>query len=175
VITKTERAELRSVVRQQFRVLRAEVTQRKAELYADVEDQIADRFGADDRTWAGVMHEVHEAVLECNRRINDAFYRAGYQERGRSERMWIGEPNIRKPEGKRNELRHQAGSRIEAQVKGAMLNLDRREADLLRTLAIGAIESEEARAFLEALPTVGELVPAARLAELEASLGGDAE
>jgi hypothetical protein len=59
---------------------------------------------------------------------------------------------------------------IEAQIEGALMRLDREEADLLRTLAIGAIESEEARNFLSAIPTVAELVPASRLAELEASL-----
>lgn len=44
---------------------------------------------------------------------------------------------------------------------------------MLRTLAVGAIESEEARAFLAAIPSVSELVPAARLAELEASMTDD--
>ena len=68
------------------------------------------------------------------------------------------------------ELRRLANTRITAQVKGALLRLDRDEADLLRTLAVGAIESEEARIFLDRIPTVGELVSSARLAELEAGL-----
>ena len=174
MITKGERTELRGVVKQQFKVLRAEVVQRQAELLAEVESQITERFAGEDRTWAGFQHQVHEAVLECNRKINDALYEAGYEARGATERMWVAEPAIPQPREQRTNLRFQASRRIEAQVRGALLNLDRREADLLRTLAVGAIESEEARAFLAGIPTVSELVPSARLAELEASLS-DAE
>lgn len=58
-------------------------------------------------------------------------------------------------------------------MRAALLRLSRQEADLLSELAIGVLESAEARAFLGAIPTVGELVPAARLAQLEAQFGAD--
>lgn len=175
MITKAERTELKSVVRQQMRVLRAEIEQRRAELHADIEQQITDRFADEDRTWANVQHEVHEAVLEANRRINDALRDNGYEVRGATERMWVTEPTMRQPREKRVELRGQAVKAVEAQVKAALLSLERQEADLLRSLAVGAIESSEAHEFLNAIPTVGELVPAARIAELEASLNDDEE
>jgi hypothetical protein len=44
--------------------------------------------------------------------------------------------------------------------------VERQEADLLRTLAVEALESEEARAFLKMIPSVAELVPSTRLNEL---------
>lgn len=170
MITKGERTELRSIVRQQFKVLRSEVQQREAEMRADLETQIHDRFAADDQQWSVLMHNVNEAVLEANRRINDALAEAGYQQKGASERQWVQSPNIRQPKEDEHQLRMVASTQVTAQVKAALLRLEREEADLLRTLAIGAIESAEARQFLSSIPTVSELVPAARLSELEASL-----
>jgi hypothetical protein len=165
-MTKSERAELKSVVKQQMKVLRAEVVQRKAELLAQVDDEIAASFEEEDRQWSALQHEVHEAVLEANRRINDALYRHGFETRGDTERMWVQAPSMRQPKEKQYELRQRAAHRIEARVKDAMLQLDRQEADLLRTLAVGALESEAAQEFLSSIPSVAELVPAARLEQL---------
>jgi hypothetical protein len=173
MITKSERTELRSIVKQQFKVLRAELAQRQLEMYAEVEDEITARYSDDDATWSGLMHEVHEATMEANRRINDALYNAGYQKKSGTERMWINTPRIDQPTEDRHQLRRTAKTRIDAQVKAAGLRLDREEADLLRTLGIGVIESEEARLFLQRIPTVGELVSSARLAELERAMGDE--
>lgn len=173
MITKAERAELRSIVRQQFKVLRAEVEQRRAEMQVEFEQQITERFASADHDWSDLMHVVQEAVLEANRKINDALYAKGYEVKGSSEQMWVSPPRLQQPSADKMQLRRVADARIHAQVKAALLKLDRDEADLLRTLAIGAIESDEAREFLAAIPTVSELVPAARLAELEASIKGE--
>lgn len=170
MIPKGERTELKSIVKQQFRVLRAECEQRQAELLANVEDEMRTRFATDDQAWNTCTHKVHEAVMEANRAINDALHEAGYQARGATERMWVQTPHIRKPQEDESQLRRVAHSHINEQTRAAKLALDRQEADMLRTLAIGAIESEEARAFLQSIPVVGELIPAARLAELEARL-----
>lgn len=173
MISKGERAELRSIVKQQFKVLRSELDQREMEMLADVEQEIVARYTDDDQAWSVVQHKVHEAVMEANRQINDALNEAGYQVKGSTERMWVRTPDMHQPQEDRHQLRRLATSRIHAQVRGAKLRLEREEADLLRALAVGAIESEEARNFLTSIPTVGELVPAARLAELEATLGDD--
>lgn len=173
MISKAERTELRSVVRQQFKVLRSEVEQRRLELLATVDQQVAERFQEEDEAWRGVMHVAQEAVNEANRRINDALYEAGYEVKGSSERSFIQCYGLTRPTSvasSKQELRHVAASRIAADVKGALLRLDRQEADLLRELAVGALDSEAARAFLANIPTVGELVPAARLNELAAAV-----
>lgn len=173
MITKGERTELRSIVRQQFKVLRQEILQREAEMLAEVENQISEKYATQDQGWQAVQHEVHEACMEANRRINDALYNAGYQVKGGSERMWVQTPRIDQPTKDRQQLRYHAQTKIRAQVKAALLKLDRDEADLLRNLAVGALESDEARAFLTAIPSVSELVPTTRLMELEASLRED--
>lgn len=166
-INKGERTELRSIVRQQFKVLRAEVEQRKMEMLAGLEDEIAAKYATEDERWSAMRFEVNEAVLACNRAINDALYRHEWETRSGSEQVWVHAPRMEQPQTDRQNLRRRAQARVEEQVRAALLRLEREEADLLRTLAIGAIESAEAKAFLGAIPTVGELVPAARLAELE--------
>jgi hypothetical protein len=167
VITKGERTELSGIVRRQFKVLRSELEQRRLELYAEVETRIEGKFADEDQAWSVAMHEVHEATMEANRRINDAMREFMGDER--AERMWISLPRLAKPLEARTDMRREAKTRIDAEVKGAQLRLERHEVDLLRTLATGALESGEARDFLAAIPSVGELVSTARLAELEAS------
>lgn len=169
MITKGERTELKSIVRQQFKVLRSELEQREVEMLADIEEQIAAKYASDDRQWSVLQHTVHEAVMACNRSINDALYEAGYQVKGHTERIWVKNPNMQPPREERTNLRIQARRRVKANVHQAQLDLARREADTLRALAIGALESEEAQRFLSEIPTVGDLVPIARLAELEAA------
>lgn len=173
MISKGERTELKAVVRNQFKVLRAEVEQRRAELLSQVEADLRVHFAEDDERWHALNHQVHEITMEANRATNDALREHGYEKHGPTERLWFESPRFAQPKADEHQLRRLAQSRITEQVKAAGLQLDRQEADLLRTLAIGALESEEAHAFLSAIPTVGELVSGARLAELEASLASD--
>lgn len=171
MITKTERNELRSIVRQQFKVLRAEVHQRTAELIADLDEQIADRYKDEDEAWGVAVTKANEAALEANRAINDIFRDLLGPSHG--DRVFVQAVVPRQPRDHRALLVRTGMAHLTAQGRAAILRLDREEADLLRKLAIGALESEEAHAFLGAIPTVGQLVSSARLAELEASLGPD--
>lgn len=167
MISKTERAELRSIVKQQFRVLRLEVDQREAELMAQLEEDVAEYFAEDDRLWAVTQHRIHEIGMEANRQINDVLREGGYAERGHTEQMYVRVAQMAQPKGKRQEMLRLGESKVRAQVKTAKLQLDRQEADLLRSLAVGAVESDEARTFLSDIPTVAQLVPEARLIELD--------
>lgn len=171
MITKTERAELRSLVRQQFKVLRAEVEQRRLEMIADLDQQLIDRYAAWDKQWSDAMFLCQERTLEANREINDLLREMIDQpDGGRSEYLLVHFTAPKKPDRRRTELLMSGRRRIDADVKAAQLRLDREETDLLRALTVTALESEEAAAFLGRIPAVGELVSMARLAELEAGL-----
>ncbi len=172
MITKAERTELRSVVKGQFRVLRTEVDQREAELIADIEKQIAEQWAERDQQLAAITEKAHELAVEANKALRE-FVKGNPD---REALMVIGftapEPRHRVEDAQaRNLLRHAAIADLKARVGGAMVKLGRQEADLLRQLAVGALETDEARAFLSEIPSVSELVPASRLRELEASLG----
>jgi hypothetical protein len=167
-ITKGERAELRSLIRQRFKVLRADVEQRKAELVAELESRIAAKFADDDKAWSDAMFLIAEAVREANRKANDVLrtvWAEQYDDASKEYEVVVSK-TVAKPTRERTALRREGTTRIEAQVKAALLQLDRQEADLLTRLVAGALESDEARAFLGEIPTVSALVPADRLLEL---------
>ena len=175
-ITKGERTELRSIVRQQFKVLRAETEQRKSELIAEMEERIAVHFADVEKQRQDLMWRCQEIVEAASREITDVLRGEEVDRRGigRYEEITVNRPvrlqmeNIQWSQEEKVQRRRALVAAIEADIKGALMRLDRQEADLLRTLAVGAIESEEARAFLTAIPSVAELVPASRLVELEA-------
>jgi hypothetical protein len=174
MITKTERAELRTLIRQRFKVLRAEVEVRRAELVDELERRIVAKFAADDKAWADAMYLIDEAVREANRKANDIMRGLNVEGYDVSrEYSIVTARSVNQPKQERNQLHRQGEARIDAQVKTAQLQLDRQEADLLTRLIAGALESDEARAFLGEIPTVSALVPADRLLELERSLRDD--
>lgn len=171
-ITKGERAELRSLIRQRFKVLRADVEARRAELVAELESRIAAKYAEDDKAWADAMFLIDEAVREANRKANDLLRGVAPEDYMDVSKEYtiVQARSISKPTKERNALHRQGNARIDAQVKAAYLQLDRQEADLLTRLVAGALESDEARAFLGEIPTVSALVPADRLLELEQAL-----
>jgi precorrin isomerase len=175
VITKGERIELRSLIRQRFKVLRADVGAREAELLAELQERIVARFAADDKAWADAMYLIEEAAREANRKANDilrGLNMEGIDLDGKDLAL-VTAKYINKPATGRNEMRRTGATRIEAQVRAAQQQLNRQEVELLTRLATSALESEEARAFLGEIPTVSSLVPADRLLELEQSLRED--
>jgi len=165
-ITKGERAELRSLVKQQFRVLGQEVDERRAELEAEVTREVDARFEGERRRRDAIRDRVGEILGAAQREITDVLKDEDVGVTpGRP--YYISGDVIRWEDDGSKRLIQQARADIEAKVRAAKLKLARQEADLLRELSVGAIESEEARRFLGSIPTVGELVPAASLPMLE--------
>jgi len=168
-ITKGERTELKSVVRQQFKVLRTEVEQRRAEMAAGITEAVRDKYSDEDGHRAAVTDRIAEIVRAAEREITD-YMIAQAPDCGVTinQPVSLSLPRINWPQDDRHGDRQSATKQLDASVKAALLRLDRQEADLLRTLAVDAIESEDALRFLSNIPTVGELVPADRLAEIMA-------
>ena len=174
MITKGERTELRSLIRQRFKVLRAEVEARRAELAVELEERVAAKFADEDKRWADAMFLIDEAAREANRKANDILRGLDIDAIDTSkEYLIVSNRGITKPATERNVMVRNGTKRIDAQVKAAYLQLDRQEAELLTRLVANGLESDEARAFLGEIPTVSALVPADRLLELERSLGNE--
>lgn len=92
-MTKGERTELRSVVRQQFKVLKSEVEQREREVHAQLEADIEARFAEQDRKEQDIGFLINEIVLKANREINDVLYAQGIQPKKHTEKMWLQAPH----------------------------------------------------------------------------------
>jgi hypothetical protein len=168
-MNKGERDELRRLVRQRSKVLRDEVKARTAELAADVEQKLVARFYERDEKRMAAEGAIRAIITEANEKIDEVLQGVDHQMTGVGRAM-IDQPYIRWDVTDRLALRHAALKDIEARAAAAVLSLSRQEVDLLEQLARGALESEEAMAFLASIPSVGELVPAARMDELEAAL-----
>jgi hypothetical protein len=162
-------------VRNQFRVLRREVEQRKAEMYAEIEARIAEHFRSRDEERANLQWQLHEITERANAEIEELLKDRLPEGMSYRHHFALDTPRVSTHDVTKIEMRTEMVKALEAQVKGALLRLDRDEADLLRYLAVGALESHEARQFLGSIPSVGELVPAARLAEIEAQFEENAE
>lgn len=171
MITKGERAELRSLIRQRFKVLRTEVEARKAELAVELEERITAKYAAEDKAWQDAMFLIAEATREANRKANDVLRTLDIDAMDSSrEYQVITFRGVQQPKAERRVLLANGTKRIEAQVKAALLQLDGQEADLLTRLVANGLETDEARAFLGEIPTVSALVPADRLLQLEQQL-----
>lgn len=164
-----ERRELRTVVRQRMKVLRADVAQRRMELIAEAEQRLMERYRDQTKAVDDLNFRIAEITEQASREITDLIIAARGEQDGVSIRrpVRLQVPRISSQVEDRAQLHRTLIAGIEAQVKTALLELDRKEADLLQELAMQTLESTAAREFLSAIPSVGELVPSARLREIE--------
>jgi hypothetical protein len=174
-VNKTERTELRRVIRARFKVLRTDIEQRKAELIAELDEALDRAHSADQRRWDDLLFTANQAIDEANRKVNDLcrdYY--GKETWGeRHDRVLV---SLRMPSGPtrdRQGARFKGVNEIEARVRAAYVTLERREVELLESLAVDALESADAKAFMAGIPTIGELVPNARFEAITASMKED--
>lgn len=177
-MTPGERRELRTVVRQRMKVLRADVAQRRMELLADAERRLMERYRAQDKQVEDLNFRIAEITEQASREITDLIVATRGDADGVSVRrpVRLQTPRVSTHTEDRSQLHRAMVAGVEAQVKTALLSLDRQEADLLQSLALHTIETDSARQFLATIPSVADLVPAARLAEIESAFDqrGDA-
>lgn len=161
-----DRRELRALVKKQFTVLRNDVKRRKDELKSEIESELLRRYREQDDRITQARKEVAAAkrVYEDSvRQIIDALKELdpGLDANiGYNGTLFVSDSN-------RSQLHAALIASIPQQIADASTKLDQQELDLLRDLTIGALDTEAARNFLSRIPTVGQLVPKARLAELE--------
>jgi hypothetical protein len=173
-LTPGERRELRAVVRQRMKVLRADIAQRRAELISEAETRLVERYRADDKALDDLNFAIQQVADQASKDITDLILAARGESDGVSIRrpIRLQVPRLTNYTEDRRQLHRAMEAGVEAQVKNALLDLDRREADLLETLALSSVESDAARQFLANIPTVADLVPSARLREIEAAFDG---
>jgi hypothetical protein len=171
-MNKSERTELRGIIKRRMKVLGSDIEARRRELYLDIDAQLNREYEADVKRWDDLQFIIGQTVDEANRKLND-LYRQHYGrevwgEKADKHLVSAGAPES--PQRERFNEKKNRRAKVDATVAGAFVELDRREADLLEELATGALESAEARDFLSRIPKVSELVPASRLEELTANV-----
>lgn len=164
-LTAGDRRELRSVVKKSFAVLRNDVKRREQEMNAEVEEELLARYRQQDERIAQARRELAQAEDALKReqvRIAEAL-----EQEEPSLVVSIREGRLVATDPRRRQLEVALRAMIPKRVAAALSKLDLEELALQRDLAVSALDTQRALTFLGSIPTVGDLVPKARLAEIE--------
>jgi hypothetical protein len=168
-MTNGERFSLERVVKMRAEVLRGNVKAKRAEMLADVEARLSQTYQQYEEAWKGAVLKAQEAISAVNEQVKETLAAEGvpvtfmpsmvtmWMERGES--AWA---------GRRNELRKRAEARITAGVEAAVLKVSTWEADTMTKLLATSLSSEEAAAFLAALPSIDDIMLSFEVKDLEA-------
>lgn len=173
VMTKHDRDQLASLAKLRGRVAKAAVAERAAELLADVERQLSAVFSSRDAAFADITAAAQAAVRDADDKVA-----AICKERGIAEELrpsisigWY-QRGANAEASRRSELRKLAQANIEHAGRRAKSAIEARTADVLTELISGSLQSDEARRFLESIPSATELMPQMMVTEhLELSGG----
>jgi hypothetical protein len=169
-MTKGEREELNKLVKLNAKVAYADAERRGARLLEDGERKLAAIYEQEDEVFADLTAAAEKAA-----KVADAAVSAKCRELGIPERFrpscgfaWRGRGENAYRE-RRAELRKVLEATVEARVKEAKHIIERDTVAVLTQLAATGLTSDEARAFLKAMPMPEDLMPP--IAELQISHG----
>lgn len=166
-MNKSDREELAKILKARARLAHRLVEQQAAKLEADVEQQLSSRFKIDDSAWADLTLTTTQVMEEADAELAKRCRARGIPEEFRPSLnvSWYGRGENADSK-RRAELRTLAARRIEAMAAEARVAIETAALDGLTQLTTGALASDEARAFLEAMPTVERLMPRLDVAAL---------
>ena len=181
-MTKHERDELTKICRHRERVAKSDADARAAEMRADFEKQIATIYSYDDHAvWEEAFLRARAAVEEARQVVQGTLKELGIPPAfapSISISLWgRGENACRE---RRAELTEVAVTCIEAITKRAKHKIEAASVEVQTRILAGALESDDARAFLLAMPSPTDLMPLfteneVRKIAADASRGSDAE
>ncbi|RFA14237.1 hypothetical protein B7R21_06465 [Subtercola boreus] len=166
-MTRTERSDLAGLTRKRATVAKNQARQRAAELTAETEEQLSRVFAAEDVRWQAAIAKAKIALDAANTKIREELGAEGVPDnllpsltlgwRGRGESL---DPH------RRGELRTLARARIDAHLKTALATIEKSSVDVQTQLLAAGLTTGAAQAFLTAMPTPEELLPAVSVDEL---------
>jgi MoxR-like ATPase len=166
-MTKGERTELVKIVRQRAKLAKDDIEARKRQILADAEATLSAEFKEQDEAWAEITAEAREYMAEAQAKIAAKCDEKGIPVdfRPTTGMYWLRRGRNADPE-RRGELRKAVQAQAEASARQAKLEIDRRSVGLQEQIMVGGFESDEARQFLESLPTAEALMPSLKLPQL---------
>lgn len=175
-MTKTDRKQLATLVRKRAKVAVARAAQRKAELKAQFEEQLAAIYTPDDDEAMKAIHSTADGVVEeAKVQLAERCQELGIPARfaPRLNLFWHGRGENALA-SRRAELRKVCYTRLDALEKEARTEIEASSVEIQTQLIAGGLDSEAAREFLASMPTPEELMPAVGLEEVRAQLQGRA-
>jgi hypothetical protein len=170
-MTPTERNQLIRLVKARAKQAERDAEAREKTLMAEVLDLMTAEFEAHDKLWDDAVVIAEEAAAKANAQIAMACVDLGIpaKEAPRLELGWRARGGSYGSPMRRRELEKLAAARLAALTKEAKTRIHAAALDTEEQLVLGGLESGEARAVFEALPTVENLMPALRLEDLGVS------
>jgi hypothetical protein len=169
-ITAREREGLAKLVRLNEKVAKAAAKQRQAELRAEFEAQLAAEYSFDDHeTWKAAKVAVDTAIKTANEQIRETCATLGIpNEFAPSLGGYWSDRGQNSTAKRRAELTKVAVSRIEERYRSALTTIEAKSAEVQTRILVGGLTSEDARAFVESIPSAAALMPTITLGEIEA-------
>ncbi len=162
-MSKTERNELRKIIKNRFNLLHGQIAQRENEIVNQIRERILAENEAKLTEWRDKIRAVNNKVddaIKAAVEVRDAAVDAGVDVSGFAwERGYPRHGDFRV--GVRG-LDQKIYAEMQALRTGAgfeKLNLKQMEMDLDEELALGILETDDARSFLQRVPTVDTLLP----------------
>lgn len=172
-MSRRDREELAKLVRRREKLAKAAAGSRAAELLANFEQQLATTYDPLDSAWREAHEEAVRAVEALNARIAARCQEQGIPARfAPSAVMGWSDRGENYTSRRRAELRKVAQTRLAAVEKSAKTEIERRSVEIQTALVAGALESAEARTFLDSMPSAEALMPALSVPEIEAAARG---
>jgi hypothetical protein len=167
-MTRRDRDDLQKVVRLRTKLAKDGIAVREAELLAMVEDELSMCFRFDQDVIADITRQAKDAITEADAALAQRCRELGVREEFRPQLSlsWYGRGENAIGQ-RRTELRKLAQTRIAAAGKAAKGTIDAQSSQIVTDLIVGGLESTEARAYIETIPTAAELMPTFDVAALE--------
>ena len=161
-MAKSERSELLRLVKARARVA-------KAELLAEFEQKLAAKYlPSDHPAWEELTATATKAVADADAQIAEVCRELGIPEKWRPgiSASWYGRGENASAM-RRAELRKVASTRLDAEGKKAKHAIEAKAVEMQSVLVAGALESSDAKAFLETMPTPESLMVPLQLPDVE--------
>lgn len=169
-MTKGERQELGQLIRKREKVMKSQAVERSAALLAEFDASSAKIYHwDDDAVWAKVKAEAEKAIETAQTAIAARCRELGIPpEFAPGLAMgWHGRGHNAASE-RRAELRRAAKSRIEAIEAEAVTKIERLSLEAQTQIISHGLESEAAKQFLSAMPSMDLLMPPVQFDDIQA-------
>lgn len=168
-MTKTEREELKRLARERARVAKHDATRRAADLKAMFEQELLTMYDYNrDDVWKEAVEAAtkagEEAAEKIAKRCEELGIPVAFAPRLNVTWQAQGPAAVQYEQA---DIRRAAYKRIEAQERGAAAEIDRAALDIQTNLVRAGLTSDAAIAFLNAMPSVAELMPVIDIDKLE--------
>jgi len=168
-MTKGERDQLLQLIKKREKVMKVKAAERSAALLAEFDAQSAKIHHWDeDAVWARVREEAEKAVASAQEAIQARCRELGIPVEFAPglHVYWTGRGQNASRE-RRGELRRAAISKIEAIEKEAISKIESMSLDAQTQIVAHGLESDAAKAFLEAMPLLETLMPPVVMTEIQ--------